>query len=1481
MRLRLVVKRHNLPDTPIVWPIDQGATIAQLLEQVNEVVPLESGGDWGLEDYAVELKKQNGPNFECLHFQIVGQVLQDDDEVTIRPLLTQDLKQRRASGRHQIAFDGRHLFDGYVFGRPRPRGFLERPAVDIPPRKRRRITYDEETDVSSNDERLAIEAPHGHVAEDKDGNRQLVIGADFQDVDEDDDEDFVPDGNDSEDADLTEGINDEDSFSTQNRHSEPSADLQKLCEAFPTAPHEVCKSVFRGVNDDVGRAWDVLSVGFESARSRHLVTSTVDEGNVPRRQTRSESKKRRKRNGEASEENARLLMDREEGRQVLSVAAEDSLLDFYDGHGLPAGSIGTGNALSHMADALKSTVGKESTGTRQPPVHPSRSASVNSSKSVRFAAEKKKKKKHGIDAVSPGTDDDEINDEDFAASESSDGSDDGTSDDGTATTSSSESSNSPDSGSSSNESDDSPDSTQDDASTTSSSGSDTSTSDSESESSSDSDSEPEKASSKRPVVESIVKKVTTSSQSSPDNVRKTVAPGRGKRATQARNERRRRSNALHRLKERGILPPETTLKQFVELDPDRLQNSEDARNALSEIVDEKASNFEQRRQQLLTSLSAGGVELGAGLDFKEPQSILTPEASPKPQANAGTKDSNQIPASSSHIEKDSSAGHGTTPARQETGDVLAADSITPQVDSAGPVSGPRARLNLGAGRRLLFGALGIKTPKTKKDEDKVRDELMRSVRPAQSSIKHAEATPSSQVIAEQDQVPDAWRDRITLRAVECCHEGIVLSEPPFPFVQRWDPQQQGGYSYGKRGGRGKKGQRNQSQFYDNGSQGKKRKQMHDTLASEQYYDAVDEYYDTTLEDKDLPGQRTQHVGEEQEIDEQLMRDAQGAVTATSQAEDEDDWPSLPADVSMLPGLLMKDAMTGTVLVFKQLILSEATKWQPQISDHRTAVIVKGSPDGQLELRLAKRDRVPVRKCYDEDTGERVYKFQIPFDDQDDDEIEDEGFLSLSFSELIEPKLLRATPSAMNALLTSECEKTNLSIDESTSTDQVESTGPPKETAGFSDESSNRISAEEGMEDRSVLARGEDILADENEILCDPIAEDDRHELSEFIRAAGFRSDVPSSILKAQPYLPSVPGGPGDFDRSMQDTVHTSQPDGSYSPNFRWNSSSPLMEGVVTPTRAASPEYHDNPESQSFGHNDSQSAGVSYPKLSVPPSLPSQTTDQGRQPDFPTPGDETLQRFEDLTSFHQPPGDEALTPDDESYLLCAQSEVSAKASRAEESSREASVVLISSDPNLPALDDEWISSMARTSSHLKKEHSEQPLHVLSDFDRQAAESYEAVIRKLDQELEGLSDADNTITPKPSEPSQPANYDLITGNDSAGRPRYEKSRSQTRSGQGHSQFLIPPGSQQVELLSSDAESERTTPPPPRRGISEGDDPLDLGDASYDESLGLPSEPGWVEKKRRRMTSMTTRSVSGGNDKTSSQVLDAKRPSRRSYV
>lgn len=112
MRIHLVIVRHGLPVTRILWTTNAstygsnppapasaiasartpniafsngGYTIAQLLEDVNEVVPLETeprvfdpefSSRWGLEDYVVEVGGS-----ECLHFMETDGILRDGDEV--------------------------------------------------------------------------------------------------------------------------------------------------------------------------------------------------------------------------------------------------------------------------------------------------------------------------------------------------------------------------------------------------------------------------------------------------------------------------------------------------------------------------------------------------------------------------------------------------------------------------------------------------------------------------------------------------------------------------------------------------------------------------------------------------------------------------------------------------------------------------------------------------------------------------------------------------------------------------------------------------------------------------------------------------------------------------------------------------------------------------------------------------------------------------------------------------------------------------------------------------------------------------------------------------------------------------------------------------------------------------------------------------------------------------------------------------------
>ncbi|KAL5411842.1 hypothetical protein PMIN03_004637 [Paraphaeosphaeria minitans] len=237
MRLRLSVQRNNLPVSNILWSVPdtasaQAYTFARLLEDVDRILPLEAE-QWGLEDYIVELE-----GFECLHFSPVLLTLKEDDRLSIRPLLTAEVRSRTLCGRTQITDDGRHLVDGIPFGRPFLRQPL-RPAVTIPPRKRLRLDEDtvagtdapESTGVSA--AAIEAQAPVGSTgAKKKKKEVQFSQAVDEGSEDSEDDEDFVL-------GHVSEGsVNSDSDDDTSSAASEPSAQASKSNERRRSPEHE-------------------------------------------------------------------------------------------------------------------------------------------------------------------------------------------------------------------------------------------------------------------------------------------------------------------------------------------------------------------------------------------------------------------------------------------------------------------------------------------------------------------------------------------------------------------------------------------------------------------------------------------------------------------------------------------------------------------------------------------------------------------------------------------------------------------------------------------------------------------------------------------------------------------------------------------------------------------------------------------------------------------------------------------------------------------------------------------------------------------------------------------------------------------------------------------------------------------------------------------------------------------------------------------
>ncbi|KAK9445181.1 transcription factor atf21 [Metarhizium brunneum] len=806
IRLRLAIRRHGVPEIKLVWPCacSSDTTIAKLLTQVNEVVPLESS-EWGLEDYAVELLDDKGGSYECLHFQLVSQILKDEDHVVIRSLLSDDIRRRRLSGRHQISTDGKHLVDGLAFGRPWLRTPRDRPAFELPPRKRARIEHQDMAEKEQEPEQLLLEGPP-RPDEAPDGRLQSILvngGGDLDDSEDQDDE-FEPDqdteqsvsgdGEDDVGVDYSPGAlveelrlldEDEDSGNNQSASNEPTLEqLGVLRMAFPLLSFSTIEKELFRQKQNLRKTYDTLrrstapSLSFDDMMDR-MVTG---------------------------------LLEQHESSPVQPVMP--SLFR----HSRPASKPLIEEVDSNGSDT--STSGSSYDGSSDP------------------ADDEHDEGDSGYEDTSDSPD------------ESSDGDSDDSSDD--------------------------------------------SSSDSD-----ESESEPQPGS--KPVPEAPrPQKALVKSEG--------TAPHEGLSRTQKRNARRKRARLLGRQEEVGT--PEFD-------DAELLARKEALLGALSEDA-----SLETTSEPIL----ANG---------KSTQTPENPRSETLPDSN----------------------------------------------DSAGR----RARVDMGAGRRMLFGALGLKNPKSKADEERIREGLLKEVKVLHNPrIVQVVDSEDTEQPSEDNANPDAWQSKITYRAVECCHEGMVLSEPPFPFVQRWDPQQQ----YGSM----RKRKRESQAYYD------------DSYAEEgsvvfgEEADAIDAKSNSKTKQS---ARRRDPFGAHVNGVEEAPTNGDGVGDV-----EVEDLPALPEDMGSLATLEKGGAKEGMVITWKQCIMSKATQWQPVIASV-TGEVLSGSSESSLEVRLALRDREHKEKVFDE-KGQRVYdKFEVP-DFEEDEEEADDGHRTIGWGEMIEPKILQAT-----------------------------------------------------------------------------------------------------------------------------------------------------------------------------------------------------------------------------------------------------------------------------------------------------------------------------------------------------------------------------------------------------------------------------------------------------------------------------------------
>ena len=639
----------------------------------------------------------------------------------------------------------------------------------------------------------------------------------------------------------------------------------------------------------------------------------------------------------------------------------------------------------------------------------------------------------------------------------------------------------------------------------------------------------------------------------------TKPEGQGQKHTQKRNQRRRDHKRMLYLKRIGVLPPDARVPEYKKWNEAWQETKQGSGHETS--TPEKAGpadrplDFESKRQELLESIAAAGVD--ADRNEEEVELSVTPAHT--------TIDQIHTPKAQHVNLIDNSTASEPTHKRFERASETATtgEHISNYVEANSEPPRRRPTLDIASSRRLLFGAMGKRTPKTIAEEIKLREKLMENVRP----IRMASSLPGDE-LAEENAVRnlesnDEWQKKIILKAVECCYEGIELSTPPFPFVQRWDPQQKGNYhaSMGRGSGKSKKRKRNQPQYYEAGpAQGLgefTEQRQQDTLGNDLQLFNLDQPEHAEL-------QRAETAELQNAVDDQLMRDThEQSSTQGCKDFDKDNPLSLPEDVSTCNALAMDSIAPGALIAFRQLEMSQETNWQPKISNFRTAIVNKVLESGKLEVSLAQCDRPVRQKYYDQETGERIYsKFEMP--DYDEELEDDRGFFEIAFAEMIEPKLIRAASLQRSGQqLTvgrAQAQAVNLSAVKESDEMSFENDDPAsKQVDVIVDVIEQEIGVDKrivngavNFQDRDTKVSGGQ-LNEENSGQHHEIDEDDRKEISMLIKDAGFRSSIGTDIggtYDEAIRLETAVIGVGKRGDGLSDT---------FSPQFKGFSSSPPME----------------------------------------------------------------------------------------------------------------------------------------------------------------------------------------------------------------------------------------------------------------------------------------------------------------------------------
>ncbi|KAF2839413.1 hypothetical protein M501DRAFT_1016495 [Patellaria atrata CBS 101060] len=451
-----------------------------------------------------------------------------------------------------------------------------------------------------------------------------------------------------------------------------------------------------------------------------------------------------------------------------------------------------------------------------------------------------------------------------------------------------------------------------------------------------------------------------------------IPPGKGQKETRERNKRRKDSKRLRALKARGLLPANADRADLSEYLRKTNQTEEGFEEEDLARSQDNATRIPRNGSNDIMGINGSHTSAEGGTHNKENKN--------NGPSGTGEQTSDLALVSSAHYTINSDVQD----------DTMKDDTLPTK----------RARLDLAGSRRLVFGSLGVRTPKTKEDEDRLRNKLSakqlpRELRAAKVAQDATTAKAAKNTPPPDPEDPDAWKSKVVLSAIECWDKTVEeLSTPPYPFKQRWDPQQDASYYHTRSKRTSKK--RKLAEAYGRGE------------TEDIGYMEENSYNYNHEEGPEYEGEYPD--GGLNYDDEVIQEDTEAAesqlIQETEIAEFRDDSvdggiPPLPPDPSILSPLDYQDVVQGAIIVFKQLEVSQATKWEPKMSGWKTAT-VEGCMNSLVYIKLAARDIPKKEKKFDHE-GRRMYeKFEMASDSED----EDEGFLAISFDELVEPKFLR-------------------------------------------------------------------------------------------------------------------------------------------------------------------------------------------------------------------------------------------------------------------------------------------------------------------------------------------------------------------------------------------------------------------------------------------------------------------------------------------